>query len=389
MPFIIAFIVIILAALGPTRLSAEETITPECGWNASADLQPCIQAAIQKASTDSGVVTIPKGVWHLGKALVLASSVTLKGESKESTLIPTAGNVSRPMLLQGFNVNHVAISDITFDGGGKDFPNANPVVAFAKSDSVTISGINIQHSRGIGLIMQGGVTNSIVKNSTFLDLGNHWKTTHQRPDRIQGVVFCCGDNAHNEVDDSTFRDIGLDALQMTNQSDFKVLRNTFELENHQRELVHSADYASAIFPMYASGGLIQGNTITGAQGNGIDAPALQSSVIENNNIRNCGAAGIGIFIGYDRKTQSMHVKVRDNVVMDNVQWGKPSVFRGGITIGGGAAEDISIEHNTVGDDQPVKTQDFGLHIRSDTRVDNLQLKDNQFDSNGKAAISRP
>lgn len=386
MYYVCALIALTLAVLAPTQVNAKDPITPDCDWKASADLQPCIQAAIQKASVDNGTVLIPNGTWPLGRALVLPSAVTLTGVSNETTLIPKGDNISKPVLLKEYGVNHIVITNVTFDGGGKDFQNSNPLVEIAKADHVTISSITVQHSHGIGLLIQGGVTNAIVKNSSFIDLGNHWKTTHQRADRIQGVVFCCGDNLQNEAVDNTFRDIGLDALQFSNQSDFKILRNTFELENHQRETVPSGDYAAAIFLTYSSGGLIQDNKIVGAQGNGIDAPALQSTAIETNRISNCGAAGIGIFVGYDKKSQSKNVQIRGNVVIDNVQWGKPSVFKGGITIAGGSPEGILIEHNTVGDDQVNKTQNYGVMIPGDTHVQSLKISNNNLDGNAIAPV---
>jgi parallel beta helix pectate lyase-like protein len=375
-----------LGFLAPLRLNAGEAITPDCNWRAPIDLQPCIQAAIQKAALDGGVVLIPNGRWPLGGPLAPASGVTLKGESPNATLIPSADNRSKPMLLHGRDVRHVAIVNITFEGGGKDFANANPVIEFAKSDDVTLSGIAIQHSHGIGLVMEGGIRHGKVVNSTFNDLGNRWKTTHQRADRIQGVVFCCGDNSQNEADDNSFEDIGLDALQFSNQSQFKILRNTFDLDNQQRKTLPSDDYPAAIFLTYSSGGLIQENTIKGALGNGIDAPALQSSVIENNNIRNCGQAAIGIFPGYDKVTQSKLITIRGNVLMNNVQWGKMSTFRGGITIAGGAPEQILVERNIATDDQSGKTQDYGLMISGGTQVRGLELKNNDFDKNRVSAV---
>ena len=75
--------------------------------------------------------------------------------------------------------------------------------------------------------------------------------------------------------------------------------------------------------------------------------------------------------------------------MNNVQWGKPSTFRGGITIAGGEPEDISIERNTANDDQGGKTQDYGLMVTSNTRIQNLRLKDNKFDRNGVSPVFRP
>src|SRR5271165_4068857 len=114
---ILAIIALTLAAFAATNAGVKDAVVPECNWKPSVDVQPCIQAAIQKAAVDSSAVRIPKGQWSLGKALTLVSSVTLTGESSEATLMPSADNSSKPMLISGFNVDHVVISNITLDGG--------------------------------------------------------------------------------------------------------------------------------------------------------------------------------------------------------------------------------------------------------------------------------
>jgi parallel beta-helix repeat protein len=236
---------------------------------------------------------------------------------------------------------------------------------------VVFDGITVRNTRGIGAVLQANTKNSGVRKSQFVNVGNHWKTTLQRLDRIQGLVFCCGnDNSGNFAIGNRFEDIGLDALQIGNQRDFVATNNVFDLENGQLLRVKSSDYPAGIFLQYSSNVTISRNVIRGAQGNGIDAPALQRSRIANNTVIDSGCAGIGLFQGYDKKTQSMGISVVDNIITNNVHWAH-CTFKGGITISEGAPRDIVISGNVVTDTQFNKTQLFGVQVR--TRVLNLEI----------------
>jgi hypothetical protein len=337
----------------------------KCVWDGAHDVAPCFQAAIDSASLNGRTVRLPHGTWPLGKALVLAANVTI--------VEPLAGNVSNPILLEG-NVNaiNVLVKKVIFDGGGTDFPNPRPIIKITNGKSVVLDGITVRNTRGIGAILQGNTSKSGVRNSQFVNVGNHWKTTLQRADRIQGLVFCCGRaNRGNFAIGNRFEDIGLDALQISDQSNFVAKNNTFDLANDQRLRVKSPDYPAAIFTTNSSKVRIVRNVIHGAQGNGIDSPGLQHSEIEKNIVTDSGCAGIGLFQGYDKKTQTMDITVADNKIINNGHWPN-CVFKGGITIsGGGTPSNISIASNIVTDTQVKKTQSYGVQVR--TRVLNLKI----------------
>ncbi len=193
-----------------------------------------------------------------------------------------------------------------------------------------------------------------MRNSRFVNLGNHWKATYAAKDRIQGVVFCCGEgNRNNFAQNNSFSDIGLDALQFSNQDDFTASNNTFLLENHEHSVVSAPDFPAAIFPLQSTNSKIDGNTICGSQGNGIDAPGLSNTTISNNKISESNSCGIALFMGYDKNTQSEHVYITNNVITDNVRSG--GLCKGGIAIGSGSPHDIVLAGNTVMNTKNQKT----------------------------------
>jgi hypothetical protein len=93
-------------------------------------------------------------------------------------------------------------------------------------------------------------------------------------------------------------------------------------------------------------------------------------VIANNTIQDCGAAGVGLFLGYDRSTESTDVLIRNNRILGNVRWAQ-SPFKGGITIAGGAPSNITISANLITDSGKDKTQAYGVEINA--RVVGLKI----------------
>lgn len=365
--------------------------TGSCVWDGTHDVAPCIQAAVTAASGSSGAwVHIPAGKWSLGTAINVPSNVNLQGDAGKTILIPAPGNRSNPVLLGvKTGAKDVIVRGITFEGGGDSFPNDKPIIAGTSVTHVLFEHITVQDTRGVGLLLQGGTSNSGVRHSVFVNVGNHWKTSMERSDRLQAVVFCCGTgNLHNFANDNIFKDIGLDALHIGDQDGFVATNNTFDLSNDQFVRLRSGDYPAGIFALQDRDVLIADNTIRNAPGNGIDAPGLQNATIKHNTILGSGSAGIGIFIGYDKKTQSHDVAIVDNTIMNNVHW-KQASFLGGITISGGTPSNITISHNVVTDNQAVKTQQYGVFVRPDASPNNLKITpDNQLAGNlaGPSAI---
>jgi hypothetical protein len=359
-----------------------------CLWDGRHDVTPCLQAAVESAAKDGGRVQLPAGTWPLGTALMLRDKVTLAGANSATTLLPTKTNTSDPVLVKGFGINGASIEHVTFDGGGQDFGNAHALIVITHANDIVIDNITVQNVRGPGLVLQGGITRSVVRNSHFEHIGNHWRTTRKPADRLQAVIFCCGTgNAHNSATGNYFEDIGLDSLQFSDQSYFTASRNTFNLENGEHALMAAPDFPAAIFPMNSIDSVITDNTINGAQGCGIDAPGLRQTGISGNRISNCQACGIGLFLGYDKTTNASDVTITGNTITDNVRW-KESPFKGGITIASGSPHDIVITHNVVGNTTALKTQRFGVQVVGNTVVTALSVdSSNELGGNADAPIS--
>jgi len=364
----------VTTAASPTRA---QVIDPQssggCVWDGTHDVARCIQLAINTAAKTGGVVHVAAGTWPIGRALTLAGGITLAGDAAGTTLVPTDGNISQPVLMSGAAISGTLVENMIFDGGGQDFSNTAPLITVTTGTGIVFESITVQNSRGMGLIIQGNSRNSGVRHSLFSNLGNHWQTTMNAADRAQGLVFCCGSgNMSNFALGNTFQNIGLDALQISDQQDFRAAHNSFNLEMRQTRLLASNNFPAGIFSTLSQNVQIFDNTIMDAPGNGIDAPGMQDSMIENNIISGCGYAGIGLFLGYDNVTQITGMTITGNTINNNVQY-RASPFRGGITVSGGHPSDISIAGNTITDTQPRKTQDYGVQVPAPTVVTSLDI----------------
>lgn len=367
------------AAVSPGRATTIEVRIPDAAGDASAQIQAAVDQAAQRHAT----VQLPAGRFWLARPLVLPGGVDLAGAASGTTLAPVPTNSANPLLLHcPPGTAGVLVTHLTFDGGGIDFANPSPLVAATAARQIVFDGVTVRNSRGIGLLLQGGMRNSGVRHSRFLNLGNHWKTTLNKADRIQGLVFCCGEsNLNNFATDNYYEDIGLDALQIGDQTHFYAASNVFELANRQFELVPSPDYPAGIFALHSAEVLLVNNVVHNAAGNGIDAPGLQDSCVSNNVVSGCGGCGIGLFLGYDNLRQTKGVVVISNIVEDNVHWPLSS-FIGGITLAGGAPSDLRLAGNTVTDTQVKKTQAYGIQVRGQTRVTGLVIApDNRLAGN--------
>jgi hypothetical protein len=293
-----------------------------CIWDPRGDMATCLQHMIDLLPGTP--LTIPSGHWHLGHPLKLAAGTTLIG-APGVTLAPTPDNTSNPVLIQVIHAKSVHVSNLTFLGkGGGDaggLVNRSPAIEVSNSTDITFLHVVVADVQGIGMLIEGGTSRSGVTDSVFRNIGNRWKQTHQRKDRNQGLVFCCGNNNKDNYSiGNQFFDIGLDALQISNQVGFRAVQNRFELENGERNILSSPDYPAAIFAPDSSGAVITGNDILGAQGNGIDAPGLETSTVSANQISNSGGAGIGLFVSYDGKRPPQNVTVTANHLDNNALW---------------------------------------------------------------------
>ena len=361
----------------------------DCKWDATHDVANCIEGAIADAASRNADVEIPRGTWQIGHSIELTSNLTIRGGNGETVLRPTPDNNSNPIIFKALGTSNISVANLTLDGGGSDFLNKNPLAVITNTQNVIFSHLTLQNARGIGLLFQGGIRNSGVRDSFISNIGNHWRTTRNPKDRAQGVVFCCGEeNLQNFCERNSFSAIGLDALQFSNQVSFSAAGNKFELDDNQHSQLSAPDFPAGIFEMYSSGSSIDGNRIRGAQGCGIDASGFRNSKIVNNQISESGACGIGFFLGYDHKTQTESVLLENNTIFDNVRW-KNSPFKGGITIGGGTPSKVVIERNTITNINARKSQTFAISVLRGTRPTDLRIEaDNKLEGSGMSPVDR-
>ncbi len=355
------------------------------------DDAPAITAALKAAAGKPGATVLfpPSAKPCLLKtALSLPEGVTLLAEPGTVTLKAAPGNAARPVLLS--LASHSKLIGLSFDGGGADNANTNPVIIGYHATDITLDHIALRHTRGIGLLFSSSIARVAVHDSTFEDLGNHWKQTHLAKDRIQGVVFCCGDgNTDNSAEHNHFADIGLDALQFSNQTGAIARFNRFTLENGERAAVPAPDYPAAMYLVLDTRLTIADNRVEGAQGNCIDAPGIADAEILRNTVTGCGQAGIGLFDspadGHPR-VSSHNVLIEGNEITNNVHWAA-SVFKGGISLSG-AASNVRLKANRITDTQARKTQQFAVFGRPGNTVSALAVEpSNKLDGNAAGVYS--
>lgn len=302
---------------------------------------------------------VSPGTYCFSAPLAPPANTTWWGIPGTVTIQPCVGNSSSVVLLGPSSGDY--IYGITFNGGGANFANTGNVIQLFNTDAVTLDTITVQHTRGIAVLASTSVTHTTIKNSTFKDIGNHWKTTLNGADRAQAIAFCCGtsDNSFgNKVIGNYFTDIGLDGVQVYGV-DSIVSHNTFEMFNNEHNLLttnNSAMNGAIYVPPPSSGSpnslTAVGNNITGPSGNCIDTIGGSNITITGNTIKNCGDAGIGIFTG------DAVVTVNGNTVLDSGQWTSCN-FCSAIALNG-TTNNVTIDGNTAKDDQGSKTQKYGL-----------------------------
>lgn len=357
-------------ALAPCPIAYAQDLVRPIGC-LPEDATPCLQQAIAAAAQQHGSVALPAGTYLLKRPIVLASGVSIIGEPG-AIIAPSPDNTQAPALVFANNVSNVRIEGVVFDGHSLLVPHETYMITLDTTRNVVLAHVTLQHMPGhaVNFVAYGnsrGSGGNGIEESLISDVGNKWRTTHELSDRMQAVIFwdeSWTTNQGNFARNNHFENTGLDALQISQQDGFVAEGNTFDLENGEREAIAAGDYGAGIFVESSIRVILRGNTIRGAQGNGIDAPGLVDSFIESNTIAESGQAGIGIFRDYDfQKINSSNVTIRNNVITNNAIW-SASIWRAGIAIGNGSPADIRISGNKITDTRPKgkKTQDYGIHV---------------------------
>ncbi|CAB4149634.1 Parallel beta-helix repeat [uncultured Caudovirales phage] len=296
----------------------------------------------------------------LSASFTLPTATTLWAFPGTVTIKPRSGNVSSPVLVNVANfATNSTISGIIFDGAGVNFANGNPLIQAYRVERLVFDQVIWQNSRGMGINVSSS-NRSGVQNSKVINVGNHWVTTASAADRFAGLSFCCNTASggmDNFVSNTYFENIGLDAINATNQTRFVTSNNRFNLTSNQTSVVTASDYPAAIY-CNAGSMVISGNSIFGAIGNGVDTVAC-TVTISGNQISKSGAAGV-LFAA------TLAGVLSGNSIVDNNQTGSGANlnFPGGVVFCS-AVTNVTISGNRIGNQNGV-TQQNGIYGRSST-----------------------
>lgn len=307
----------------------------------------------------------------LSRRIDLVSNQTWWAYPGSVTIMPTIGNTDTVLLLSCSSGGNVRFYGLTFDGGGQDFANGNPVTQAYRMNGVVLDHCTFQNTRGIAF-NGSGVNDLVVRGCTFTNCGNHYKTTNNWNDAQQTISNSSGDGVtwgfRTRVSDCTFYECGGDMINLGGIIGVQIENNTFTTVSKPYLSQSFPAYFSAIFPLFCTDVVIVGNRLTGISGNAIDAPSTWEMTVSGNTIVNTGQAAIGMFdgagySGYGAPRGAQNIVIVGNVILNSGQW-TASTFRSGININGGTtsvASNIRITNNVITDIQTTKTQLYGIN----------------------------
>jgi hypothetical protein len=284
------------------------------------------------------------------------------------------GSTVNPLLFLASGVSDVQVRGLRFTGAGSAM-NSNTLAVVYRSSRVRFDKVTVADAAGIGIVFSTEVSSSGVSGSSFVNVGSRWKGTGLRRDQHQGVVFCCGKGNHdNFVKDSSFEDVGLDAISFADQKDFAAAGNhslnvgaavagvvgaALPSGVPVRDLVGGA----AVYGAASDGAKVLNNVTDGAGGNGIDLFTVNRAEIIGNTARRSGGNGIGFAAG-------SNAHILRNVGIDNNQarLSVVSAPQAGIFMTGGRngqppVSRVTISGNVATDDQTTKTQNYGIQLQ--------------------------
>ena len=356
----------------------------------ATDDKAALQAAITAAQAAGKAVTISASgavpsVCALASPVDVVVGVSLWAQPGTVILKPAPGNTTSPLLLGLYADN--LIYGLTFDGGGSDFANGANVTQAYNSNRVVFDTVRFQNTRGIAFLASTAIRNSGVRNSIFVNIGNHWRTTHVTTDRQQAVAYCCGasaDSYGNFVTGSSFTDVGLDPTSVGAQKDFLFADNKCDMEQGQLAVFPGGPAFGGCF--YSTGSdavTVIGNRIDGAAGNGIDILDTNYVIVAGNQVTRSGNCGIGVF-------GATSAAVTGNISRDNGQWAAADSIDGaaGICLSNSAnGGRVSIAGNVATDDQAMKTQLYGVRVSAPSTFADLRIaQDNALSGNATSAL---
>lgn len=399
-------------------------VDPTGATNSATGINNAITAAC--ATTPPKEIFFPSGTYQASASIsATCSGLTFRAVPGTATLKVSAGSSASPALLNIANVSNILVYGLTLDGNLSGVPAGNNVNTVYNASGVVFDHVAVQNTRGIGVVFSTGVTGSGIRDSSFNNVGNYWKTSGNTADQQQAVAFCCGlaiatsaaqggtsavltflstsGVAVGQLVSGTYIPVGAYVASLTsttvtlnapststipsgesvsfysNSSNF-VRNSSFNSTGldaisiaGQSDFDASGNYCYLAGGQNSNGGAciyaagdndlkVTRNISIGALGNGIDLLSQYGALVEGNTAYKSSSRGIAV-------DTSTNVIIRGNDAADNQQYTAAN-GSGGINISGTSAN-ITLSANSAYDDQATKTQPYGIGVTNGSTITNL------------------
>ena len=257
-----------------------------------------------------GTVTFSAGDFDLGSdwfRLVEVHNITFEGQGIDVTTIRNYTTIAKDT--EPFNFGgayYIVIRDMTISAGGT-VRNTSDAIDFDKGNNSTVERVKIVASRGKGIIFDG--KNKDSNGTPWTSQGNLVRDCDVSGTSGDGVQFLASSN--NRVEGCFVHDVGKDGIRATKSE------------------------TNAPQPSKkANGNVIIGNVVDNAGDNGIEVNSSDGNEITGNRVTNSSDNRSGF--------DGIRLSSMDSITCDNNR----------------------VESNVATDNQPTKTQVYGLNITS-------------------------
>ncbi len=131
------------------------------------DCTDAINAAIEAASADGGIVMVPPGLWAVSDAIEMASGVYLVGSGMSATTIILSDTLATNLIL-GSSLTYTGVKNLTIDVNN-NLSGSVAAVIFQDCNDIIMEGIEVLHMTTFGLAVQGSTRFRINHNKISRD----------------------------------------------------------------------------------------------------------------------------------------------------------------------------------------------------------------------------
>lgn len=334
--------------LSGASVSASGTTTPRTLANRAADVANILDhggnsggsvdnsAALNAALAKAKRVYFPAGTYGFSTKATIPAGVSEIYCDQGATFKALPGNASNSLFFSaGATVTGLTVKGCKFDGNASAVGVNTLFVQVFQAANVVFEDCYFTNNRWHMLSFTSS-TNSGVRNSRFMDVGNYNKGTSSYALAVTVTYNTSGSG--NFFNRNFMYNLGGDAIDAGSQTDFQVNDNFIIGDNTGWVNLSSGAGTGLYVFENSTRGTISGNYIYGLTGNGIDVDCISDFSISGNTSLNNGGAGIAISGHNSPACSPTRLSVTGNVVNNNYQAvsGRVSLTTNGSTAAGNA-----------------------------------------------------